>query len=108
MSEALEGAQKGGAGPNTALAPPAVLEKAAEQPFRLADRLALRPREAALALGMGERTLRALLPELPHVRAGGVVLIPVDGLRRWLEDQTKQSEQTVAAVAREILTNCTE
>ncbi len=46
--------------------------------FGLSNRLALRPAEAAQALGIGERTLRQILPELPHVRVGGVVLLPVD------------------------------
>jgi excisionase family DNA binding protein len=55
--------------------------------LRLADRLALRPREAAAALGLSERTFRSLLPKLPHVRTGGAVLIPVEALRRWLEAQ---------------------
>jgi hypothetical protein len=53
------------------------------------ERLALRPAEAARALGIGERTLRQLLPILPHVRAGGTVLLPVEGLRRWLDEQAK-------------------
>ena len=34
--------------------------------------------EAAEALGIDERTLRQILPVLPHVRVGGVVLLPVD------------------------------
>jgi len=38
---------------------------------RLDERLALWPAEAARALGIGERTLRQLLPTLPHLRAGG-------------------------------------
>ena len=50
----------------------------------LDGRLALRPAEAAQALGISERKLRQLLPKLPIVREGGVVLIPVDGLRAWL------------------------
>lgn len=69
----------------------------------LADRLALRPREAARALGVSERTLRSLLPQLPHVRLGGVVLLPVEALRRWLEEQVKVQESRADAVAREIL-----
>ena len=54
----------------------------------LGSRLALRPKEAADALGIGERTLRQILPELPHVRVGGVVLLPVEALRRWLLEQS--------------------
>ena len=55
---------------------------------RLANRLALRPREAAAALGLSERAFRSLLPTLPHFRAGNAVLIPVDALRRWLNDRS--------------------
>ena len=55
----------------------------------LADRLALRPREAAQMLGISERLLRTVLPELPHVRVGGAVLLPVDGLREWLTEEAK-------------------
>jgi len=75
----------------------------AEKPVRLDERLALRPAEAARALGIGERTLRQLLPTLPHIRAGGTVLLPVEGLRRWLEQQAKSEEARGDAVAREIL-----
>ena len=58
--------------------------------IRLADRLALRPKEAAQALGIGERTLRQILPELPHVRLGGVVLLPVEGLQAWLRERSPE------------------
>ncbi len=78
----------------------------ADQPTKgvlLAERLALRPAEAARALGIGERTLRQLLPTLPHVRAGGTVLIPVEGLRRWLEEQAKIECARADVVAEEIL-----
>ncbi len=67
----------------------------------LADRLALRPREAAKALGLSERAFRALLPRLPHVRAGGAVLVPVEALRRWLEEQAKAEREALAAVEEE-------
>ncbi len=69
----------------------------------LTDRLALRPKEAAEALGIGERTLRQLLPELPHVRVGGVVLIPVDALRGWLRDRAKGEKGRVEAVVDDVL-----
>jgi excisionase family DNA binding protein len=55
----------------------------------LADRLALRPKEAAEALGISERTLRQLLPELPTVRRGNIVLVPVAGLREWLREESE-------------------
>ena len=58
-------------------------------PVRLSARLALRLAEAAKALGIGERTLRQILPELPHVRLGGVVLLPVDGLQAWHRERSQ-------------------
>jgi excisionase family DNA binding protein len=53
--------------------------------------LSLRPREAAKALGVSERTLWAWTAagEIPHIRRGAVVLYSVDVLRRWLDSQTK-------------------
>jgi excisionase family DNA binding protein len=69
----------------------------------LADRLALRPREAARALGLSERAFRALLPRLPHVRAGTAILIPVEALRRWLEEEGMASGERVDAAVDEVL-----
>ncbi len=67
------------------------------------ERLALRPAEAARALGIGERTLRQLLPILPHVRAGGTVLLPVEGLRRWLDEQAKGERARADRITAEVL-----
>ena len=54
-----------------------------------AHRLALRPKEAALALGIGERLLWSLTNcgEIPHVRLGRAIVYPVDVLREWLAKQ---------------------
>jgi len=60
-------------------------------------------KEAADALGIGERTLRQILPELPHVRVGGAVLLPVEALRRWLEEQAKAEQGRAEKVAEEVL-----
>jgi excisionase family DNA binding protein len=48
--------------------------------------LALRPREAAKALGVSERTLWAWTKEgdVPHAKIGGTLLYPVAELREWL------------------------
>lgn len=56
-----------------------------------APRLALRPREAAKALGVSERTLWTWTQQgsVPFVRLGKTVLYPTDSLRRWLDEQTK-------------------
>ena len=57
--------------------------------LNLSGRMALRPKEAAHALGICERKLREILPELPHMRLGGVVIIPVKPLEAWLAAQSK-------------------
>lgn len=73
----------------------------------LESRLALRPKEAAKALGVSERKLRELLPELPHIRIGGVVLLPVEGLRKWLREQAATERNRADAVAEEVLRSIT-
>lgn len=71
--------------------------------FDLSNRIALRPREAADALGLSERKLRELLPELPTVRRGNIVLIPVAGLLEWLRDQSRVENGRVEKAVTEIL-----
>ncbi len=71
--------------------------------LHLADRLALRVPEAARALGISERQLRQLLPQLPHMRLGGCVVLPVDPLRRWLSEATKAGKSRVDAAVDEVL-----
>ncbi len=73
------------------------------EPSFLAGRLALRPREAARALGIGERTLRQILPEIPHVRVGSAVVIPVDLLREWLRSRARAEERKADQVVHEVL-----
>lgn len=54
--------------------------------------LALRPREAAKALGISERMLWSLTAprgEIPAVRIGTCVLYPVAGLQAWLDRQAQ-------------------
>ncbi len=69
----------------------------------IATRLALRPHEAAAALGISERKLRELLPELPTVRRGRIVLIPVEPLRKWLRDESRAEKGRVEKAVTEIL-----
>jgi hypothetical protein len=69
----------------------------------LTGRMALRPKEAATALGLSERTLRGLLSQIPHFREGGVVLIPVDLLRDWLRERAKAGPAKVDCVVREVM-----
>ncbi len=53
--------------------------------------LSLRPREAAAALGVSERTLWGWTQrgDVPHIRRGKTILYPVDMLRKWLEEQAQ-------------------
>ena len=66
----------------------------------LADRLALSVAEAALVLGISERTMRSILSRVPHIRLGGRVLIPVDELRAWLRRESEAPRARVAEVMR--------
>jgi len=52
-------------------------------------RLALRPAEAARALGIGERSLWTLAAkgEIPFARLGGLRVFPITALQRWLEQK---------------------
>lgn len=54
--------------------------------------LALRPREAAKALGISERLLWEWTDrgEVPHIRLGKAILYPVDTLKDWLKRQAQQ------------------
>lgn len=56
-------------------------------------RLALRPKEAAKALGIGERKLWELTADrtsgIPHVHVGRAVVYPVADLQRWLSEQAQ-------------------
>lgn len=56
--------------------------------------LALRPREAAKALGVSERLLWDWThnSDIPHARIGRTILYPVDGLREWLSRQVRPVE----------------
>ena len=67
-------------------------ESVNEKRLNLADRLALRPKEVAEALGLSERTVREIMPELPKIRVGKALLVPIDCLRDWLRDQAKTEQ----------------
>jgi excisionase family DNA binding protein len=53
------------------------------------DRLLLRPMEAAEAIGVGRSKVYELLAsgELPSIRIGGSVRVPVGALQRWIDRQ---------------------
>lgn len=69
----------------------------------LDSRLALRPKEAADALGMSERKFREISSRLPAVWIDSMKLFPVEALRRWLDDQAKQQQTAGDQLANEIL-----
>jgi excisionase family DNA binding protein len=59
----------------------------------LSTALALRPREAAKAIGVSERLLWQWTHDgsIPHVRIGRTILYPVDELKGWLARQAVQA-----------------
>jgi excisionase family DNA binding protein len=65
-------------------------------PTELRGRLALRPKEAAEALGISERTLRDWMRNegLPYAHVGNVVLIPSAALVDWLRSQVAERHGT--------------
>ena len=65
----------------------------------LEDKLSLRSREAALALGVSERTLARLKAEgkLPFVRVGSAILFPVADLLAYLERSKEVTRTTIDA-----------
>ena len=54
-----------------------------------ADRLAYRPKEAAVALGISPRKLWELtnIGAIPHVRLGRSIVYPISLLEKWLAEQ---------------------
>lgn len=58
----------------------------------LQGRLALKPTEAARMLGIGRNAIYNLChrADFPAVRVGSSLIVPVDALRRWLDDQAEQ------------------
>lgn len=58
-------------------------------------RLALRPKEAAVALGIGERLLWELTNrgEIPSVKIGRCVTYPIAALQAWLNEQVEGRKQ---------------
>jgi excisionase family DNA binding protein len=51
--------------------------------------LALRPKDAARVLGIGERKLWELTNRrmIPHLRLGKAIVYPIADLERWLAEQ---------------------
>lgn len=55
----------------------------------LQGRLAVKPKEAARLLGIGVNAVYELChrSDFPVVRVGNSMIVPLDGLRRWLDRQ---------------------
>jgi excisionase family DNA binding protein len=66
-------------------------------------RLALSLAEAARALGVSERHVREILPDLPHVHLGRRVVIPVEALREWLRDRARAERSRAERAAEELV-----
>jgi excisionase family DNA binding protein len=58
------------------------------------DRLLLRPLEAAQMMGIGRSKVYELLArgEIPSVRIDGVIRIPLDKLKEWIEGKGPAKE----------------
>ena len=52
--------------------------------------IAVRAEQLAELLGCSVRKVREMTPELPHYRHGGVVLFPVDEVRRVINERARE------------------
>ncbi len=71
--------------------------------FDLHGRMALRPREVAHVLGISERLVRQILPELPHTRIGSAVVVPKDMLGEWLRKRAHNEGNRVKILVNEVV-----
>ena len=74
-----------------------------ETGVRLSERLALSIPEAAKALGVSERLMRTILPDIPHCHVGNRVVIPVALLGEWLRKQAEKEQNVVRKAVNDIL-----
>jgi excisionase family DNA binding protein len=60
------------------------------------DKLLLRPVEAAELIGVGRSKLYQLLAcgDLPSIRIGSSVRVPLDKLREWIERKSAEHAET--------------
>jgi len=67
-------------------------KRMAESAGDATPRLALRPKEASKALGIGPRLLWSMTNrgEIPHIKLGKAVLYPVAELERWLSERAQR------------------
>lgn len=59
----------------------------------LEQRVALRPAEAARVLGISPRHLKKYIRELPTVRFGNAVLIPLEPLKDFLRARARMNDE---------------
>lgn len=59
------------------------------------EKLLLRPKKAFELLDIGRSTGYAMIAsgELPSVRIGRAVRVPVDALKQWIERQTNKGDE---------------
>jgi hypothetical protein len=74
-----------------------------ETAVRISERLALSVPEAATAIGVSERLIRSVLPDIPHCRLGNRVVIPVPLLVEWLRKEAQKEQTVVGKAVNEIL-----
>ena len=57
------------------------------------EQLLLRPDEVALALGIGRSKVYVLIhsQDIPSLRIGGSVRVPVDALNAWVKERQEQA-----------------
>lgn len=57
----------------------------------MSEKLCLKPKEAAAVVGVSPPVMYDLCrrEDFPTIRIGRAILIPVDSLKVWLEQQTK-------------------
>ena len=75
----------------------------AEPALALADRLALRPKQAASALSLSEAAFRRVAPEIPCVRRGKIKLYRPETLDAWLRKNERSDAETAEAIADQLL-----
>ena len=74
-----------------------------ETAVRLSERLALSIPEAAASLGVSERLMRSVLPDIPHCHVGNRIVIPISLLDEWLRKQAQEEPTVVGKAVDEIL-----
>ncbi len=74
-----------------------------ETAVRLSERAALTIPEAASSLGVSERHLRTILPDIPHFHLGGRVLIPQGQLVEWMRSEVDRERNHTDEIARKVV-----